>query len=68
MEVQTRVERGQTNSRPSRPARTFSQILRANLLTPFNMLLGSLAVAVVLTGSWRDALSVWSSSPTRSSA
>lgn len=55
-EVRDRVERGQRNVRPSGPARTLGQILRANLLTPFNVLLGTLAVAVVLTGSWRDAL------------
>jgi len=33
-----------------------SQILRANILTRFNALLGSLALAIILTGSLKDAL------------
>ena len=31
-------------------------IVRANVLTPFNFLLGGLTAAVLATGSWRDAL------------
>jgi len=37
-------------------SRSLGQILRANVLTRFNALLGSLAVVIVLTGSVKDAL------------
>jgi cation-transporting ATPase E len=55
-EVADRVRRRLTNARPHGAGRTLGQILRANVVTPFNLLLGALAVAVLATGSWRDAL------------
>ena len=46
-EVAQRVANGQVNDVPGAPTRTVGQILRANLLTQFNLLLGSL-LAVIL--------------------
>jgi cation-transporting ATPase E len=55
-QVQERVLSGQSNRRADGTVRSVGDIVRANVLTPFNFLLGALAVVVVLTGSWRDAL------------
>lgn len=55
-EVRERVVQGLTNDSPPCAARSTGQILRANVLTPFNFLLGALALAVIVSGSWRDAL------------
>src|SRR5439155_11461875 len=55
-EVGERVARGQSNRAEQRSGRTVGQILRANVLTRFNALLGSLAVLIILTGSLKDAL------------
>src|SRR4029450_4055822 len=50
-EVADRVARGLVNDVPSAPTRTIGQILRTNLLTRFNLVLGSL-----LAGALQDAL------------
>ena len=55
-QVRQRVEDGETNRAPDGSGRSLRQIVRANVLTPFNFLLGGLTVAVLATGSWRDAL------------
>jgi cation-transporting ATPase E len=55
-EVAERVARGQTNTIPSAPTRTVGQIVRANILTPVNFIIGTLAVLVVAAGSPKDAL------------
>jgi cation-transporting ATPase E len=47
---------GQANLVPAAPSRTFAQILRANLLTPFNALLGGLLVVILIVGPLQDAL------------
>src|SRR6266568_4260620 len=54
--VQTRVDAGQVNVVPPAPGRSLSQILRANVLTRFNAILGSLFVVVVIIGPPQDAL------------
>jgi magnesium-transporting ATPase (P-type) len=54
--VHDRVERGAVNRRATAPTRTLAQIVRANVLTRFNALLGTLAVIVLLVGDPRDAL------------
>ena len=41
---------------PSAPTRTIGQILRANVLTRFNLLLGSLLVVILVVGPLQDAL------------
>ncbi|MEA2703050.1 MAG: cation-transporting P-type ATPase [Actinomycetota bacterium] len=55
-QVNERVKRGETNRLPDGSGRSVGHIVRANVLTPFNFLLGGLTVAVLATGSWRDAL------------
>jgi cation-transporting P-type ATPase E len=55
-EVADRVARGLVNDVPSAPTRTIGQILRANLLTRFNLLLGSLLAVILVVGPLQDAL------------
>jgi len=55
-EVAHRVANGQVNDVPSAPTRTVGQILRANLLTRFNLLLGSLLAVILVVGPLQDAL------------
>ncbi|MFZ5848831.1 MAG: HAD-IC family P-type ATPase [Actinomycetota bacterium] len=55
-EVRRRVEAGQVNRTAARPSRTVGQILRANILTRFNALLGALFVVIVVVGPIQDAL------------
>ncbi len=62
-QVRERIERGETNHTENRSSRSVGEILRANILTRFNAILGSLAVVIVLTGSLN-----WCWSPTPPSA
>ncbi|MFB3737728.1 MAG: HAD-IC family P-type ATPase [Candidatus Velamenicoccus archaeovorus] len=55
-EVRDRVARGLVNDVPAAPSRTVGQILRANVLTRFNALLGTLFVVIVIVGPYQDAL------------
>jgi cation-transporting P-type ATPase E len=55
-EVADRVARGQTNASPERSSRTTAEILRANLLTRFNFILGSLLAVILVVGKPQDAL------------
>jgi cation-transporting P-type ATPase E len=55
-EVAERVAAGRTNDVPSPTSRTYRQILAANIFTRFNAVLGSLLVAILAVGQWRDAL------------
>jgi cation-transporting ATPase E len=55
-EVADRVARGLVNDVPSAPTRTVPQILRANLITRFNLLLGSLLAVILVVGPLQDAL------------
>jgi len=54
--VRARVEAGQVNAVPPAPGRTLGQILRANVLTRFNAILGSMFVVVLVIGPPQDAL------------
>ncbi len=59
LDAQQVVERhaaGLGNKIPNDSSRTLGQILRANLLTLFNIVLGICLVVVLIVGSWRDAL------------
>ncbi len=47
-EVAERVADGRVNKVPSAPSRTLGQILRANLLTPVNAVIGVLFVAILV--------------------
>jgi cation-transporting ATPase E len=51
-----RVLAGQVNAALPTPGRTVGQILRANLLTRFNAILGSLFAVVLVVGPLQDAL------------
>jgi cation-transporting ATPase E len=55
-EVRERVLAGQVNTPPPSPGRTVGQILRANVLTRFNAILGFLFVLVMIVGPPQDAL------------
>jgi cation-transporting ATPase E len=50
------VVAGQVNTRPPAPGRTIGQILRANVLTRFNAILGVLFVLVMIVGPPQDAV------------
>ncbi len=55
-EVADRARRGLRNVTTDDNRRTFADIVRANLFTRFNAILGSLLLVVLLTGEYRDAL------------
>ena len=55
-EVAERVARGQTNALQAAPTRTVGQIMRANVITPINLIVGILAAVVIAAGSPKDAL------------
>ncbi|MDQ4027077.1 MAG: HAD-IC family P-type ATPase [Actinomycetota bacterium] len=55
-EVATRVRNHDINDVPAAPTRTVADILRANLLTPFNALLGGLLAVILVVGPIQDAL------------
>ncbi len=54
-DVATRVAAGQVNAVDEHTSRSIGQIVRANVSTRFNAILGLLAVLVLATGSWKDA-------------
>jgi cation-transporting ATPase E len=55
-EVADRVARGLVNDVPSAPTRSIQEIVRANVLTRFNALLGGMLVVILLVGPIQDAL------------
>jgi hypothetical protein len=55
-QVAERVARGETNVVPDAPTRTIGQIVRGNVFTPVNFIVGVLAALVLLAGSPKDAL------------
>ncbi|HMG26370.1 MAG TPA: HAD-IC family P-type ATPase [Acidimicrobiia bacterium] len=55
-EVGERVARGETNASTERSSRTFGEILRANIFTRFNAILGVLLVVILAVGHPQDAL------------
>ncbi|MEO7447822.1 MAG: HAD-IC family P-type ATPase, partial [Humibacillus sp.] len=55
-EVAERVARGEVNRLSERTSRSIGEIVRANVLTRFNAILGALFVLVMATGSWADGL------------
>ena len=55
-EVGERVAAGRTNARIAAPTRTLAQILRANVLTRFNAILGALFIVVLVVGPIQDGL------------
>ncbi|HEY5860046.1 MAG TPA: cation-translocating P-type ATPase, partial [Actinomycetota bacterium] len=55
-EVAERVDRGQINDVPAAPTRTVSQIVRGNIFTRFNAILGAMLVVILIVGPFQDAL------------
>jgi len=55
-EVASRQAAGLVNDQGTQPTRTIAQILRANVLTRFNAILGVLLVVIVIVGPFQDAL------------
>ncbi len=55
-EVDERRAEGQTNDVPDPTSRSVGDIVRANIFTPFNFLLGSLLVVILAVGEYRDGL------------
>lgn len=55
-EVAERRERGATNDAPDPTSRTVREIVRANVFTPFNFLLGTLLVVILAVREYRDGL------------
>lgn len=55
-QVAERRAQGQTNDVPDPTSRTIRQIVRANIFTPFNFLLGILLVVILAVREYRDGL------------
>ena len=55
-EVEARVAAGQVNLAPGSTGRSAWDIVRSNIFTWFNLILGALFVLMVTLGSWRDSL------------
>ncbi|MHB8407448.1 MAG: HAD-IC family P-type ATPase [Acidiferrobacterales bacterium] len=55
-DVRARAERGDINRIKAPASRTTLEIVRTNVFTRFNALLGTLSVVILMTGPWQDAL------------
>ena len=55
-EVAERVAAGQVNAALTGTSRSVWEIVRANVFTRFNAILGGLFVLILITGSWADGL------------
>ncbi len=55
-QVREQVAAGHTNDVPRRSSRSVGEIVRANVLTRFNALIGTLFVLVMIFGAWQDGL------------
>jgi len=55
-EVAERESRGETNAVREKSSRSYADIIRGNVFTRFNAILGSLFVVILIFGSPRDAL------------
>ena len=55
-EVEQRRQEGRTNDVPDAPVRTVGQIVRNNVLTPVNAIIGSMFVLIMVAGFPADAL------------
>ena len=56
VQVAERRSRGLTNAGGERTSRSVAEILRANILTRFNLILGVLLAVILVWGEWKDAL------------
>ena len=55
-EVTDRIERGLVNHVDDSSSRSIGEIVRANVFTRFNAIVGALAIVIVIVGDLRDAL------------
>ncbi len=55
-QVAERRSRGLTNAAGEHTSRSVADILRANIFTRFNLLLGALLAVILVWGEWKDAL------------
>ncbi|HET9969718.1 MAG TPA: HAD-IC family P-type ATPase [Streptosporangiaceae bacterium] len=55
-QVAERRSRGLTNAAGEHTSRPVADILRANIFTRFNLLLGALLAVILVWGEWKDAL------------
>ena len=55
-EVQERVAQGRVNLVPDAPVRTIGEIVRANVFTRVNAIVGTLFVLILVAGRPKDAL------------
>lgn len=55
-EVEARMRAGQVNTLPPRSGRTLAGIIRTNVFTRINAMLGALLMLVAVTGSWKNGL------------
>lgn len=55
-EIQLRIERGESNDYDARVGRSYWDIFRDNVLNLFNLVLGSMLVAVVVMGDYATAI------------
>ena len=55
-EVDERVRSGRTNDVPTTPSRTVAQIVRSNIFTRFNAILGAMLAMILIVGPVQDAL------------
>ncbi len=55
-EVADRIALGQVNDVPAAPTRTVAQIVRSNIFTRFNAILGAMLAVIVVVGPFQDAL------------
>ncbi len=55
-QVVDRVTRGEINDVPAVPTRTVAQIVRANVVTRFNAILGAMLALILVVGPLQDAL------------
>ena len=55
-QVRERIDAGRVNRVPDAPSRSLAQIVRANVLTRFNALLGGMLVIILVVGPIQDAL------------
>src|SRR3954463_10782261 len=54
-EVEERIARGATNDTGARTSRTLNEIVRANVFTRFNAILGAMLAVIVVVGPIQDA-------------
>ncbi len=56
VEVESRVRNGLTNVFPHRTSRSITHIVRANIFTLFNGVVGGAFIVLLVVGEWKDAL------------